>query len=193
MLTKGVRHGADFPGIAASISTLQLIYHHLLQHPPVQGKAALGRIIKDISSENFPDTTDEAIELLQHGPLARARLALVGSVIKVLLKELLQGKHPAIQNHRYLAVLNAILKMYAGTAEEILRENLPKYIREGENISWLMVLTLLHHVSEAWIALGEAERLQARHFITTCSLDVSQPDYSALGHALYVPAFHQEH
>jgi len=161
---------------------------HLLQHPPVQGKAALDRIMKDIFSENFPGETDKARELLQHGPLARARLALISNTMAVLIKDLLLGeKLPSAQRKRHYAALNAVIQMYTGTAEEILREKLPKYVQEVEDASWLRVIIFLRRISGAWNVLGEAGRLKAKHFVATCSLSTEKNDFLALGHALYVP------
>jgi hypothetical protein len=52
---------------------------HMLQHPPVQGKAALDRLAAEVASQYFPSTLEDAIRHFQQGPLARPREALVTS------------------------------------------------------------------------------------------------------------------
>jgi hypothetical protein len=46
---------------------------HLLQHPPVQGKAALERLVSEVGSTYFPRDTAKALEYLRAGPLERPR------------------------------------------------------------------------------------------------------------------------
>lgn len=50
---------------------------HLLQQAPVQGKAALDRIVTDITSDYFPVNSKQAVEFFKNGPLVRARQPLV--------------------------------------------------------------------------------------------------------------------
>ncbi|NES73305.1 MAG: hypothetical protein F6K24_53020, partial [Okeania sp. SIO2D1] len=50
---------------------------HLLQRPPVQGRAARDRIFQEIKSEYFPVDSEEAIKHFQASPLAGARFNLI--------------------------------------------------------------------------------------------------------------------
>lgn len=59
---------------------------YLLQRPPVQGKAAMERLLNEIGSSYFPIDVKQAIAALQTGPLARPRESLVRNLIIVLLK-----------------------------------------------------------------------------------------------------------
>src|SRR5579871_6047690 len=46
-------------------SHLRHAIEFVLKHPPVQGKAALNRVLTEISSEYFPKKKEDAIQLLQ--------------------------------------------------------------------------------------------------------------------------------
>ena len=62
---------------------------HLLQRPPVQGRAARERIFQDIKSELFPVDPELAIKYFQASPLARAKFILIKDVVIGLTKSLL--------------------------------------------------------------------------------------------------------
>ena len=62
---------------------------HPLQHPPVQGKAALSRLVAEVDSQYFPKSTEDAVRHFSHGPLASPREALVRNFLMVLIKKIL--------------------------------------------------------------------------------------------------------
>lgn len=72
---------------------------HLLERPPVQGRAARERIFQDIKSEYFPTNPELAITYFQKSPLARARLALIKDIIIGLTISLLTEELPDMIKH----------------------------------------------------------------------------------------------
>lgn len=161
---------------------------HLLQHPPVQGKAALDRIFVQVQSEYFPIEVAEARERFQHGPLARARVSLVRNVIVVLTKFLLLDEHTNMERGRFFAALNAVLEMYPDAGEATLRESLPKIVDGVSDAEWLKVIKYIRWVALGWEALDGVHQANARSFVTSCSLQ----DYSFLIlYTLHIPALQQ--
>jgi hypothetical protein len=161
---------------------------HLLQHPPVQGKAALDRMLTEIQSEYFPRSTEQAIEQFQHSPLARARKSLVRNIVLLLTKCLLLEDHSNRERGRYFAALNAILKMYIDIGEVVLRENLPKIVEGIDDAQWLNVIKYLRRVALGWETLGNAGQAKARAFVTSCSL---QDNRFMIRFALPVPGLEE--
>jgi len=64
---------------------------YLLMREPVQGKAALQRLIDDVSSAYFPADSVKAREYLSSGPLKRPKETLVNEFTKALVAGLIQS------------------------------------------------------------------------------------------------------
>jgi hypothetical protein len=86
---------------------------HLLQRPPVQGRAACERIFQGIKSQYFPVEPELAIEYFQKSPLARARFSLIKAVVVGLTKSLLIEELPEDERSRQFSALNAISSIYS--------------------------------------------------------------------------------
>jgi hypothetical protein len=138
---------------------------HLLSHPPVQGKAALDRIIVEVESEYFPTDPKKAEEFFKTGPLARARDALIRNLVIVLSKTLLHESSESNPRHRRLAALNAILGMYTFQVENTLASVLPDLIGTVPDEKWYRVLFLLANLSGSWRFIGDAARVKARSYV----------------------------
>ncbi|MTJ06694.1 hypothetical protein [Anabaena sp. UHCC 0204] len=137
---------------------------HLLQHPPVQGRAALKTIWDQISAELFPMDVDEAVITLRSGPLARARRPLVRGVIIGLTKDLLLTDRPKTERNRQFAALQAISKMYFEESEDILKTELSKIADGVSDPNWAKMISYLRHI-KAWEFLSEAHQTKTRRFI----------------------------
>jgi hypothetical protein len=101
---------------------------HLLQRPPVQGRAACERIFQGIKSEYFPVEPELAIKYFQKSPLARARFSLIKAVVVGLTKSLLIEELPEDERLRQFSALNAISIMYPKETREILDNQLSEII-----------------------------------------------------------------
>jgi len=64
---------------------------HLLRHRPVQGKSAIERALKDITSATFPGDLQSACEFLNAKYLDRAKESFIRNLTLVLAKGLLTG------------------------------------------------------------------------------------------------------
>jgi hypothetical protein len=167
---------------------LRNVVLYLLQRPPVQGKAALDRITKEIESEYFPVDVNQAVEHFKHGPLTRARVPLIRGVILVLTKTLLHEALPAQSRTRHVSALKAILHMYVDIGEKVLQEDLPKVLQSVNDTEWINVMKYVRCIPSSWDVLGEPGRIKALTFMTSSSTETVAP---ALGDALHVPALRE--
>jgi len=123
---------------------------YLLQHPPVQGKHALDRLMSDISSEYFPKRKTEAIQFLSVGPLKRPRDSLVTNFTILLLKRCLKEEGDFNFLQRSYCALNAVRELHPNQVNETLAKKLSGIIRGIEDKSFYRVLRLLFEVEDIW-------------------------------------------
>lgn len=103
---------------------IRITITYLLQHPPVQGKAAVKRLLESVSSIYFPDTQEKAVIRFQHGPLFKARDVLVRNFVICLLKTLLRDEHDNNSENRHIAAFNAVWEIHPLITEKTLTEKL---------------------------------------------------------------------
>ena len=145
---------------------------HLLSHPPVQGKAALERILRDVESEYFPTRPEPAIEFFKMGPLARARDALVRNLIVVMTKTVLGKPSQAQSRERRFAALNAILAMHAHAGERTMLTSLPGLVESVPDETWYRVFFYLSHIPISWDYIGNAAQIKAEECVKNCAVDL---------------------
>jgi hypothetical protein len=102
---------------------------YLLQHPPVQGKAALQRLMGEVTSKYFPKTKELAVVHFESGPLSKARESLVRNFVICLLKTLLREQHDNDSENRHTVAFSAVWQMYASVTEKTLTEKLSELMR----------------------------------------------------------------
>jgi hypothetical protein len=102
---------------------------HLLQHQPVQGKAALERLVNEVNSEYFPRTSSKAAQALSSGPLKRPRESLIRNFLVVLLKDALATEIDWKREARIFAAISAVKQLHSSNFESILSQILPSLFR----------------------------------------------------------------
>jgi len=138
---------------------------HLLERPPVQGRAARERIFQDIKSEYFPVDPELAIKYFQKSPLARARFVLIKDIIIGLTKSLLIEDYLEDERARQFSALNAISNMYPQETREILNAQLSDIIlNRVVDENWDKAIVYLGSIT-AWDSLSEPCRLKAEAYI----------------------------
>lgn len=124
---------------------------YLLQHPPVQGKAALDRLVSEVDSVYFPVDVEDAIAHFSSGPLARPRESLVRNFVVALIKGLLLNDpddyFPADNRS---AALNAVRSMHREFAEKALYESLGGIMRRVSDSNLFLCVAFLSRVSDTW-------------------------------------------
>jgi hypothetical protein len=138
---------------------------HLLERPPVQGRAARERIFQDIKSEYFPVDPELAIKYFQKSPLARARFVLVKDIVIGLTKSLLVEERLEDERSRQFSALDAVSKMYPQETREILNNQLSDIIlNRVTDANWDKTIVYLGSIP-AWDILSEPCRLKAEAYI----------------------------
>ena len=96
----------------------------LLQHPPVQGKAAMEQLEREVSSAYFPSNLDDALIAFANGPLARPRDALVRNFVIFLVKSTLLTSLDLGGSRRYMTALKAVRHKHHQLTETTLADRL---------------------------------------------------------------------
>jgi len=139
---------------------------HLLERPPVQGRAARERIFQDIKSEYFPIDPELAIKHFQKSPLARARYILIKDIVIGLTKSLLIEELPEDERLRQFSALNAVSSMYRQETLEILNSQLSDIIlNRVMDENWDKAIIYLGTIADCWDSLSEPCRIKAEAYI----------------------------
>lgn len=138
---------------------------HLLQHPPVQGKYALERVLREIDSDYFPSGTKEAKEFFASGPLRRPRESLVRSLTIVLSKVLLNDKPQWKRRMRIAAALQAIQQMHPEYYRRSLGEKLSTIVRAVADDSLIEATKFLNDVPDSWQYLDADIQRRLQNFV----------------------------
>lgn len=123
--------------------------NHLLQQSPVQGKAALNRLLSEVGSNYFPKNVEKALEHFRQGPLQRARPSLIRNFVIILLKRCVATGTGILERGRYITALSAVLKMHRGTTEQVLAESTNDIVRLIPDDSLWKLIELLYLVPDA--------------------------------------------
>jgi hypothetical protein len=151
---------------------------HLLERPPVQGRAARDRIFQNIKSEYFPVDPELAIKYFQKSPLARARFVLVKDIIIGLTKSLLIDDLLEDERLRQFSALNAISVMYPQNAREILNNQLSEIIlNRVTDENWDKVIIYLGTIT-TWDNISEPCKLKAEACIDKINIFETHQKYS---------------
>jgi hypothetical protein len=138
---------------------------HLLQHPPVQGKFALDRLLQEIDSEYFPSTVKEAKLAFSSGPLRRPRESLVRNLVLVLSKTLLNDKPEWKRRHRLAAALQATQQLHPEPYSRVLSEKLSAMFRAMSDVALLMAIFFLKSVPDSWQFLEADVRQRLQNYV----------------------------
>jgi hypothetical protein len=138
----------------------------LLSQQPVQGKAALDRIIADISSSSFPNRASDIESFMRARYLGAAKASLVRNLVIVLLKAVLRDDVQELPSglYRYtvLRVLSAARRVRPDVYEPVLRDRLRPLISALDDDQLDTVYPLLRNEERAWDWLDDANRLRLR-------------------------------
>ncbi len=98
---------------------LRNVVTHLLQHQPVQGRAALSKLTTDVDSNYFTNDWQTAIDQFGSGPLARSRPALIKDFTYFLLKGLFIDDLNT-KKDRYMAAFKAVKQLHRDEVENTI-------------------------------------------------------------------------
>jgi len=151
---------------------------HLLQHPPVQGKYALDRLVREIGSDYFPSSAKAARVAFGSGPLRRPRESLVRNLVLVLCKSLLKDKPDWKRRSRIAAALQAIQELHPAYCSSALGETLSNMFRGVPDAGLLATINFLQSVPDSWQYLEADVRQRLENYVSGLpSEDIDEVDF----------------
>lgn len=145
---------------------------HLLQHPPVQGKYALDRLVKEIDSEYFPDNKDKARVSLASGPLRKPRESLVRNFVVVLIKKLLKEDVDWKHKRRVAAALDATCQLHPHGHGSAFSEKLSPLLRSLDDSELKRVIEFLQLTNDTWQYVDNDVRQRIESFVSALPSDL---------------------
>lgn len=132
---------------------------HLLSREPVQGKAALNSVMRDIRSDYFPDGLEKATDRLKATPISNARRSLFRNVVILVLKDvlrLLDRYQEQEDMKRRIVALKAIDEVTTShSVEDIVAENLERLVDQVREKQLGRVIFLIQKLPYAWDYLDD--------------------------------------
>jgi hypothetical protein len=138
---------------------------HLLQHPPVQGKYALDRLVQEVESEYFPTTAKDARIAFASGPLRRPRDSLVRNLVLVFAKAVLKNKPDYKRRMRLTAALAAIRELHPQPYSAALSDRLSPLFRAIPDGDLSSATTFLEYVTDSWQYLEADVRQRLQNYV----------------------------
>jgi len=138
---------------------------HVLSQPPVQGKAALSKLIMMVSSSYFPSDRDRALLQLRSSSLNAGLEPLVRGFVDAMVFGFLTNDNPLFYKQQVLAAINAAFSMHPATVEQRLNKQLNKAIRDMPDATFAGAACLVSSIDNAWALLDQAAREKVRAFV----------------------------
>ncbi len=165
---------------------------HLLQHPPVQGKYALDRLVQEIDSDYFPSSAKAARVVFGSGPLRRPRESLVRNLVLVLCKTLLKEKPEWKRRTRIAAALQAIQELHPAECSKAIADKLSAMFRAVVDAELLATINFLKSVPDSWPYLDADVRQRLQNYVDSLpAVDLDEVDFLLKYAPLQVQARHR--
>ncbi|HVY23910.1 MAG TPA: hypothetical protein VG962_11230 [Steroidobacteraceae bacterium] len=145
---------------------------HLLQHPPVQGKYALDKLVSAVDSEYFPEKKDTAKDSLASGPLRRPRESLVRNFVIVLLKRLIKEDIEWNHKRRVAAALASVFELHPHYYADALKEKLSPMLRSLSDQELKRVINFFRMVMDTWQYVEVDLRHRIEAFVSALPVDL---------------------
>lgn len=137
----------------------------------MQGKAALAELKEIVGSEYFPTDNSKALQQLRNSNFAVATDALVRGFVDQLIFGFLTKEDTLFNKSQVVAAVNAASEMYPAIAEERIRKQLNKVIRDVPDDLFPLTVWLVAYTNQGWNVLESAARDKVINFIGLASLD----------------------
>jgi len=148
---------------------------HVLAQQPIQGKAAIDRVLSLVSSSYFPTGVDDAVIQLQGSELKNPKDSLVKGVVDALLFGFFEENSPLKFNSSVLSALKAVILLQRQVAEERIAHQTNKIFRDVSDNELIGAVFIALDIPEAWSALNEASKGKVDSFIKLAPSDNALP------------------
>jgi hypothetical protein len=154
----------------------------VVSRPPVQGKAALEQLHREVDSEYFPTDAATALRILSHSPIARAKRQLLKSFVLGALTSCLREPLSERRFWQRLAAVEAVRQMHPAEVDEILKEESDRAFARVADGFLPRALAALQAIPivQGWLADGTKTKL--RTFISNVSGEGAAQSLAAAFH-----------
>jgi len=166
---------------------LRIAIEHVMERPPVQGKAALAMLQQTTDSDYFPISVGDAEHVLRATPLLRAKKNLIrdfvmGALISVMRESLTEKK--MLQR---LAAAQATQKLHPDTAKSVLQEKFDEALFRTPDGNLGRALWLVAAWPDLQPFLKEASWVKVESYART----IPSPEFDAVLSVLVIPRLRQ--
>lgn len=149
---------------------------YLLAHPPVQGRAAIQKVLTDISGQYFPITQDEVTSYLRSRYLDHAKATLVESLVALFVKAILRRNVAELAGSESAAslALQAIGTCRPDIYERKMKDVLATLAPGLDDNSIVNLSMLIVKDRRIWVWLDEPTRLRAKTMVRSFDLSSGQ-------------------
>lgn len=143
---------------------LRVTIEHVLERPPVQGKAALALLQQTVDSDYFPVTVDDAEPVLKATPLPRAKRNLVREFFLGALVSIMREALPEKKMLQRLAAARVAQRLHPAIAKAVLEEKFDDAVFKTPDDSLVRVLWLLAAHPDLQSLLKEATWVKIENY-----------------------------
>jgi hypothetical protein len=149
--------------------------HHLLAHPPTQGKNALARLKSDLMQPSFPLDQKAVNEFMEMRYFNRAKTTLLDNLVTVLLKVLIKASEPDLVGHEdaVLRCLAAFAIAHSNVFKARMVEQLPRLTDSSDDSQLKRVFRILPIDKRCWSWLSQPTRIKLQGIVQTYRYDAA--------------------
>jgi hypothetical protein len=151
---------------------------NLLQHPPIQGKAALQQIKNDLLRDSFPSTQSAISEFMDERYLKHIRVGLIDNLITVFLKDIIKQAQPALigKEEAVIMCLVAVQRRYGQRFADRMRQELPRLSDGCGDDELCRVMRLFRADRRCWGWLGKPSQIRITEIVRGYTFEVTNLD-----------------
>lgn len=166
---------------------LRVAIEHVLERPPVQGKAALTMLQQTVDSDYFPLIVGEAEQVLKATPLPRAKRNLVREFILGALVSLMREVLSERKMFQRLAAVLVAQRLHLEIAKSVMEEKFDDAVFKTPDNSLVRVLWLLASHPDLQSFLKEATWVKIENYARVMPAE----DFAAVLNSLAIPRLHE--
>jgi hypothetical protein len=157
-----------------------------LQHPPIQGKAALQRLKNDLMQPSFPSSQASVSEFLDARYLKYIKSGLIDNLITVLLKVIIKQTEPDLigKENTIIMCLVAIQIRYSQRFMDRMQQELPRTSDGCSDDELRRVMRLFAADSRCWSWLGKPNQVRITELVR--NYDYDQNSINAVAECLAI-------
>lgn len=147
--------------------------HHLLEHPPVQGRVLLERIKVDLLQPSFPSDRSAAVSYFTEKYCQRVKKGLPETMVKVLLKALITKADPELVGKEKVVghCLAALAQAKLGDYSETVKAQLRHLTDNVDDATLRRVFYVLAADPTAWQLMDAPLKTRLKGIVTSQSSD----------------------